>query len=99
MWKRGSRKRKYSSVSLPISLLEQIDSLIKELGFWPSRSAFVREACLEKIRREREALERRREAERNPTRGTSWGLAPVKAQGYPIPEAMIGPQLKGKKVM
>ncbi|MFB0543779.1 MAG: hypothetical protein ACETVR_03260, partial [Candidatus Bathyarchaeia archaeon] len=65
--------------------------MIKELGFWPSRSAFVREACLEKIKREREALERRREAERKPTRGTNRGSAPVKAQGYPIPEAMIDP--------
>lgn len=24
--------------------------LIGELGYWPSRSSFVREACLEKIR-------------------------------------------------
>ncbi|MFB0543794.1 MAG: hypothetical protein ACETVR_03335 [Candidatus Bathyarchaeia archaeon] len=41
----------------------EIDLLIKELGFWPSRSAFVREACLEKIRRERQELKERREAE------------------------------------
>lgn len=43
---------KYSSVSIPLPILERIDSLIEELGFWPSRGAFVREACLEKIRKE-----------------------------------------------
>lgn len=43
---------KYSSVSLPLILLEEVDRLIEELGFWPSRSAFVREACLEKIKKE-----------------------------------------------
>lgn len=46
------KKRKsteYSSVSLPANILHKIDSIVDELGYWPSRSAFVREACLEKI--------------------------------------------------
>jgi hypothetical protein len=29
--------------------MEDIDSLIEEMGYWPSRSAFVREACIQKI--------------------------------------------------
>lgn len=52
------RKRNYSSVSLPLKLLLEVDRLIEEKEFWPSRSAFVREACLEKIRREREEQKR-----------------------------------------
>ena len=59
----GSNRRKFSGVSLPLAILLEIDLLIKELGFWPSRSAFVREACLEKIRRERQELKERREVE------------------------------------
>ena len=41
---------KYVTVSIPRALAEKIDSLIGELGYWPSRGAFVREACLEKVR-------------------------------------------------
>ncbi|MBS7649233.1 MAG: ribbon-helix-helix domain-containing protein [Candidatus Bathyarchaeia archaeon] len=53
--KRGRRKSRveYSAISIPISILEEIDRLIEEAGYWPSRGAFVREACLEKIERER----------------------------------------------
>ncbi|MEM3815808.1 MAG: ribbon-helix-helix domain-containing protein, partial [Candidatus Bathyarchaeia archaeon] len=37
---------RFSAVSIPEPILEEIDRLIEELGYWPSRSAFVREACL-----------------------------------------------------
>jgi hypothetical protein len=40
---------KYVTVSIPRAIAQKIDFLIEELGYWPSRSAFVREACLEKI--------------------------------------------------
>ena len=53
------RPRKFGSVSLPMGILEAIDALIEDLRYWPSRSAFVREACLEKIRRERDRLKER----------------------------------------
>jgi metal-responsive CopG/Arc/MetJ family transcriptional regulator len=52
----GEEKRKYGAVSIPMGILEEIDALISELRYWPSRGAFVREACLEKIRNERERL-------------------------------------------
>ena len=42
----------YATVSIPQAIAEEIDGLISSLGYWPSRSAFVREACLEKIRLE-----------------------------------------------
>jgi Arc/MetJ-type ribon-helix-helix transcriptional regulator len=50
------QSRKFRSVSLPTGVLEAIDALIEELGYWPSRSSFVREACLEKLRREASRL-------------------------------------------
>ena len=48
--------RKYGTVSLPMGILEEIESIIKELRYWPSRGSFVREACLEKIRSERNRI-------------------------------------------
>ena len=49
-------KTKYVTVSLPVGIAKAVDSLIEELGYWPSRGAFVREACLEKVREERRRL-------------------------------------------
>ena len=49
-------KTKYATVSLPKGLTDEIDTLIEELGFWPSRGAFVREATLEKVRTEQDRL-------------------------------------------
>ena len=48
--------RKYGTVSIPMGILEAIDALIDELRYWPSRGSFVREACLEKVRSERNRL-------------------------------------------
>jgi metal-responsive CopG/Arc/MetJ family transcriptional regulator len=61
--RRGRRKARvaFSAVSVPIPILEEIDSLIKELGYWPSRSSFVREACVEKIEREIERIKKLKE--------------------------------------
>ena len=61
--------RKFGSVSLPTGILEAIDSLIADLRYWPSRSAFVREACLEKIKRETQLLRELREEIEHQTRG------------------------------
>jgi Arc/MetJ-type ribon-helix-helix transcriptional regulator len=54
-------KTKYVTVSLPVGIAKALDSLIEELGYWPSRGAFVREACLEKIREEQRRLRELRE--------------------------------------
>lgn len=64
MFEAERKKRKYGTISIPMGIIEQVDFLIKELRYWPSRGAFVREACLEKIRLERNRLRER---------GTSWG--------------------------
>ena len=46
----------FSSVSIPKPVLEEVDELIRELGHWPSRSAFVRESVLEKVRVEKQRI-------------------------------------------
>ena len=48
--------KKYVTVSLPIGVADDIDKLIETLGYWPSRGAFAREACLAKIREEQKRL-------------------------------------------
>ena len=58
-----ARKSKYATISLPIGISDEIDELIEELGYWPSRGAFVREACLTKVREEKRTLKELREAE------------------------------------
>lgn len=50
------KNSKYVTVSLPRGISDEIDALIEELGYWPSRGAFVREACLAKIKEERRRL-------------------------------------------
>ena len=53
---------KYVTISIPAALAEAIDELNEDLGYWPSRGAFVREAVLEKLREERRGLKEMREA-------------------------------------
>jgi len=45
-----------ATVSIPKGILKAIDELIEELGHWPSRGAFVRETCLDKVRDEQKRL-------------------------------------------
>jgi metal-responsive CopG/Arc/MetJ family transcriptional regulator len=66
MFEAERKKRKYGTVSIPMGIIEQVDFLIKEIRYWPSRGAFVREACLEKIRLERNRLRER---------GTNWSAS------------------------
>ena len=82
-----SKKNKYVTVSIPTGIAQDIDKLIQELGYWPSKSAFVREACLEKIWSERRKLRELRnnkkrtenpKQEKEPAGGLTRGSAPVK---------------------
>ena len=72
---------RYVTVSIPKAIAAKIDVIIDELGYWPSRSSFVREACLEKIsveeRRLRELRGSRDEANQS-ERGVEprWGTNP-----------------------
>lgn len=52
MERRRRAKVKYRTLSIPDKLAEKVDELIRTVGFWPSVSAFTREAVLEKIEKE-----------------------------------------------
>jgi len=76
---------RYVTVSIPKAIAVKIDALIESLGYWPSRSSFVREACLEKNSGEERRLRELRgsggvtnQSERGlrPRRGTSPGDQP-----------------------
>ena len=62
---RGEKYDKYITISIPSALAKGIDELNEELGYWPSRGAFVREAVLEKLRDERRQLAELRKARPN----------------------------------
>ncbi len=47
---------KYATVSIPRGIADAIDALIEELGYWPSRGSFVREATLMKVQEEQKRL-------------------------------------------
>ena len=49
---RPDKKRKYVTVSIPTAIADDIDELLRERGYWPSKGAFVREAFIEKIWKE-----------------------------------------------
>ena len=49
-------KVKYVTVSIPRAVAERIDYYVESLGYWPSRSSFVREAVLDKFSRESQKI-------------------------------------------
>jgi len=51
-----STDSKYATVSIPRGIADAIDELIEELGYWPSRGAFVREATLLKVKEEQRSM-------------------------------------------
>jgi metal-responsive CopG/Arc/MetJ family transcriptional regulator len=50
---RKKGRRDFLSVSLPAPLIAKIEEVIDELGYWPTKTAFVREASLEKLDKHR----------------------------------------------
>jgi metal-responsive CopG/Arc/MetJ family transcriptional regulator len=50
------RRLRYSSISLPTNLVGEIEKLVDELRYWPTKTAFIREACLEKMQRYKKEL-------------------------------------------
>lgn len=57
-----SKKSKYRTVSIPTGITDAIKEIMDALGYWPSVGSFIREAALDKIRKERKLLKEIREA-------------------------------------
>jgi len=53
------KKRSYSAITLPRSLVEEVERIVEEFRYWPRKTDFVREAVMENLERYKE-LERRR---------------------------------------
>ena len=41
----------YVTVSIPRAIADDIDKIMTEKGYWPSRGSFVQDACIDQIRR------------------------------------------------
>jgi len=54
--KRRSGTR-FATISLPTPLIEEIERLIVELRYWPTKTDFIREAVVEKLERFRKKPE------------------------------------------
>jgi len=54
------REKNYITVSLPRGLGVEIDSILRVKDYWPSRSAFVREAVIQKIKEENNRIKKYR---------------------------------------
>ena len=60
----GEKKKRgrgpFLSVSFPTPLVREVEKIVGELGYWPNKTAFIREAVMEKLDKHRKELEARR---------------------------------------
>lgn len=58
---KAKEKRKargpFSSISFPTPLIKEVEKVVEELGYWPNKTAFIREAVMEKLEKRRKELE------------------------------------------
>jgi len=52
----------YISVSFPKPLLMEVDKVVAELGYWPTRATFIREAIMQKLEKYKKEMEWRKSA-------------------------------------
>ena len=60
-------KSKFSTISLPTPLVEEVERIVLEFKYWPTKTDFVREAVLEKLKMYKKE---RRQSEESATSGT-----------------------------
>ena len=51
---------RFSTISLPTSLVREVERVVDEFRFWPRKTDFVREAVVQKLERYKHELEERR---------------------------------------
>ena len=57
--KAEKKRGPFSSISFPTPLVNEIEKVVKKFGYWPTKTAFIREASLEKLERYRRELKAR----------------------------------------
>lgn len=54
----GRGRGVFSTISLPTSLVEEVERIVEEFGYWPRKTDFVREAVVQKMERYKELEQR-----------------------------------------
>ena len=57
MAKLKKEKSKFSTISLPTPLVEEVERIVSKFKYWPTKTDFVREAVLERLEKYRKELE------------------------------------------
>jgi Arc/MetJ-type ribon-helix-helix transcriptional regulator len=50
----------FASLSLPRPLVTEIEKIVTQLGYWPNKTSFIREAVMEKMEKHKKELETRK---------------------------------------
>ena len=45
------KEARFATISLPVRLVEEIEHIVETVGYWPTKTDFVREAVIEKLER------------------------------------------------
>ncbi|MHA1210526.1 MAG: hypothetical protein ACTSRF_15060 [Candidatus Freyarchaeota archaeon] len=59
MIRKKKGRTRFSTISLPTSLIEEVERIVEEFKYWPTKTDFVREAVLEKLRIYKKELKER----------------------------------------
>jgi len=51
------KEARFATISLPVRLVEEIEHIVETVGYWPTKTDFVREAVIEKLERFRKERE------------------------------------------
>ena len=57
MVKAGKGRGHFSTISLPTSLVEEVEKIVEGFEYWPTKTDFIREAVLEKLEKYRKELD------------------------------------------
>lgn len=60
MRKKRRVKRVFSTITLLTLLVEEVERVVDEFGYWPRKTDFVREAVVQKLERYKKEMEERR---------------------------------------
>ena len=47
----GKGRGEFRTISLPAALVEEVEKVVERLHYWPTRTDFVREAVLQKLKK------------------------------------------------
>ena len=63
MRKKAKGRSLFSTISLPTPLVEEVEKVVEEFGYWPRKTDFIRDAVIQKLETCKKKLEERRQPE------------------------------------